>query len=286
MNKHAYLIMAYNNFNQLGTLLQLIDDERNDIFLHIDKKANFSENDKRNLLIKIKKSNIYFTQRISVSWGGFSLLNAELELIHTAVNNNQKYEYYHVLSGQDLPLKSQDIIHDFFEKNKGQEFIHFGSPDYVLNCINRYKYYYFFQDLIGKLNNDIFKTILKMLQKALLLFQKIINIDRTKNKKFKCLFKTDVIEYGAGANWCSITHEFAQYIDARRVGITCAFKYTLNTDECVIQLLALNTSFKEKIYISKYDKTYKAVMRYVKWEDKDTNHPKVFKSPVCHNRCQ
>ncbi len=37
-NKHAYLIMAHDNFEQLKILLDLIDDYRNDIYLHIDKK--------------------------------------------------------------------------------------------------------------------------------------------------------------------------------------------------------------------------------------------------------
>ena len=37
--KHAYMIIAHTNFQQLQTLIDLLDDERNDIYLHIDKKA-------------------------------------------------------------------------------------------------------------------------------------------------------------------------------------------------------------------------------------------------------
>lgn len=37
-NKHAYLIMAHQNFEQLAILLELLDDIRNDIFIHVDKK--------------------------------------------------------------------------------------------------------------------------------------------------------------------------------------------------------------------------------------------------------
>ena len=36
MKKHAYLIMAHNNPYILKKLLNLIDDKRNDIYLHID----------------------------------------------------------------------------------------------------------------------------------------------------------------------------------------------------------------------------------------------------------
>lgn len=36
MGKHAFLIMAYDRWNQLSLLLQLIGNERNDIYLHIN----------------------------------------------------------------------------------------------------------------------------------------------------------------------------------------------------------------------------------------------------------
>lgn len=39
LGKHAYCIMAHGNWEQLQMLITALDDERNDIFLHIDKKA-------------------------------------------------------------------------------------------------------------------------------------------------------------------------------------------------------------------------------------------------------
>lgn len=38
--KHAYLIMVHHNFKQLLFLISLLDDVRNDIYLHIDKKID------------------------------------------------------------------------------------------------------------------------------------------------------------------------------------------------------------------------------------------------------
>lgn len=37
-NKHAYLIIAHKNDYTLSSLLKAIDNENNDIFLHMDKK--------------------------------------------------------------------------------------------------------------------------------------------------------------------------------------------------------------------------------------------------------
>ncbi len=67
--KHAYLIMAHNNFNQLKKLLELLDYEKNDIYIHIDKKSKF---DKSELVKDIKKSKVYFTERINVKWGSYN----------------------------------------------------------------------------------------------------------------------------------------------------------------------------------------------------------------------
>ena len=39
MIKHAYMIMAHDQFELLSILIKMLDDPRNDIFLHIDKKA-------------------------------------------------------------------------------------------------------------------------------------------------------------------------------------------------------------------------------------------------------
>lgn len=36
-DKHAYLIIAHNEPKVLETLLNCIDDRRNDVYLHIDK---------------------------------------------------------------------------------------------------------------------------------------------------------------------------------------------------------------------------------------------------------
>lgn len=43
--KHAYLIIAHSNLKQLQQLLLLLDDPRNDIYIHIDKKSKLNLNE-------------------------------------------------------------------------------------------------------------------------------------------------------------------------------------------------------------------------------------------------
>ena len=83
MNKHAYLIVAHNNFYILEKLIRLIDDTRNDIYLHIDKKT---KNFDFEYFKKIPKhSNIYFIKRLNVGWGAFSLIKTELSLFKSDI---------------------------------------------------------------------------------------------------------------------------------------------------------------------------------------------------------
>ena len=60
-NKHAYLIMAHQNFEQLAILLELLDDIRNDIFIHVDKKVKTF--DKEKLKNSCKFSKVIFTKK-------------------------------------------------------------------------------------------------------------------------------------------------------------------------------------------------------------------------------
>ena len=67
-DRHAYLIMCHTNFNQLLILLDLIDDERNEIYLHIDKKAKGCSIDE--IKSHVTKSQLTFLKPMNVTWGG------------------------------------------------------------------------------------------------------------------------------------------------------------------------------------------------------------------------
>lgn len=66
--KQAYLIIAHKDDFTFRTLISMLDDENNDIFIHMDKKnKDYKENETIGI---IKKSKVYHTARLSVAWGG------------------------------------------------------------------------------------------------------------------------------------------------------------------------------------------------------------------------
>lgn len=245
-NKHAYLILAHNNFDLLRVLVKLLDDKRNDIYIHIDKKAK--DFDKDFIINDIKYSKVFFVKRMNVTWGGYSLIQSQLKLLKEASNNS--YKYYHFLSGVDLPLKSQDYIHNFFDENYGKEFVHFCSEQFNLEGKIRYCVYHFFQDIIGRE-----KGALYYLESALIKIQEKVSFLNRENKH---------IQYCGGSQWCSLTDECVKYILSNQEKIRKMFRYTTCCDEFFIQTIIKNSKFYNDVY-NKED-SYIACMRYIDWK--------------------
>lgn len=226
MGKHAYLIMAHGLVDQLALLIKALDHERNDIYLHIDKKSTMDVS----IIKKIEsKSNIYFSDRINVAWGGVSIVKAELILLQAAVENGP-YDFYHLLSGQDFPLKSQQEILDFFDKHKEYQFISCnklceGKDDRYLD---RIRYWYPFQD---KAARD--SVIGKCLRIAGVHIQRAAGVNRLKKD----------VTYGLGSQFFDITDEFAKYVLDRRAWIDSMFEKTFCSDELFLQTVYLNSPF-------------------------------------------
>ena len=255
--KHAYLIIAHKDDYTFQTLLSLLDDERNDIFIHMDKKNEdyrFEESVKH-----IKKSRIYqVEQRNDVVWGAYSQIATELALIELATSVD-KYDFYHLLSGEDLPIKNRDYIHDFFEKNKGKEFVRFESPDFMHS--ERVYQYHFAQRFIGKPESH---PHLYSMEHHFLKLQKMIGIKR--NKK---------IPFQKGANWFSITDDLARKVINEKAWIKRVFKFTECCDEVFLQTIVNQSEFKEKLYHKEYDNDLHAIMRLIDW---NRGTPYIFRS--------
>lgn len=132
--KHAYLIMAHGNFEQLQFLVYLLDCKQNDIFIHIDKKTEICD-----LSLKTKYSAVTIFQKYKIYWGTYSQVQCELFLLRQAIHGG--YDYYHLLLGSDMPLKNMKMINSFFEKNNGIEFVTVVSPgQYNAEVVRRAKY--------------------------------------------------------------------------------------------------------------------------------------------------
>lgn len=241
--KHAYLIIAHNEPEILQLLLSSLDDVRNDIYVHIDKKASFD-----GTMLQTVKSGLHVLPvRMDARWGDFSLVEIELLLFHEAYSHGP-YAYYHLLSGVDLPVKSQDYIHQYCDEHQGKEFI--GIAQHVSQRELDWRSQHWFVYARDFQSGNLFKKIVRAVFARM---QSLIGYGRTS------------LQVKKGAQWCSITHDFVQYLLQNELLIRKIFNHTYCPDELFIQTLCWNSDFKNQIY--NLNDEFEGCKRYIKWEN-------------------
>lgn len=241
--KHAYLIIAHNEPEILQILLSSLDDGRNDIYVHIDRKASFDA-----AALRTAKSSLHvLPARIDAGWGDFSLVEIELALFREAYSNGP-YAYYHLLSGVDLPIKSQDYIHAYCDGHQGMEFIGIAGHAAQKEVDWRSQHWFLFPRDFQ--SGNLFKKIVRAVFARL---QSLVGYRRTS------------LQVKKGSQWCSVTHGFVGYILQNTDFIRKTFSHTYCPDELFIQTLCWNSVFKERLY----DRTdeFEGCKRYIRWAD-------------------
>lgn len=260
MGKHAYLILAHKNFNQLRKLIELLDHPLNDIYVHVDAKAQgFKEDDFKDATHFSQLT--FLPQRINVNWGGVSIMRSELALLKAATER-EEYDYYHLLSGMDLPIKTQDKIHAFFNQHKGKEFINLW--EFKKSTLTRFRYYTIFPEGESKFRTRIINHLFKGLQMAV---GYRINRD---------------VDFHFGSQWFSITDSLARYVVGKEEWLEKVFCHTSTCDEIFLPTLVCNSEFRDKLYEPTPVKSQKEVnfsnMRFIDWtRGESIRHPWTFR---------
>lgn len=269
MSKHAFLVMLHNQYKLASMLLSMLDDEEVDFYIHVDKKASFTEEDMSLLLSNVLKSKVFFVDRINVVWGDFSQIQAELTLLKEAIK--VRYSYYHLISGVDFPLRSIEDIKSFFDAETGKEFVHFGRSDMQEIKQKRSMYYWILQNEIGNQktiakDKNLKRAMCFLVQTEYVMLQKLFHVDRRR--------KNLGIKFASGSNWFSITYEFAYYVLQKEQWIYDTFQHTKCCDEVFLQTILLNSDFyKSRYHQQEFDADYRANLRYI---DFNRGKPYVF----------
>lgn len=258
MKRHAYLILAHKNFGQLRKLIVLLDDPRNDIFVHVDGKAVFRPEEWRN--VSRHSRLVFINPRKKVYWGGVNSMRCELALLREAVGAGP-YCYYHLLSGMDLPLKDQDAIHAFFDKNEGKEFLDFWEMDE--DIYERVRYYTLFPEGEGNFLihfiNGLFKDIQRITGHS-------INND---------------VDFHFSSVWFSMTDALARYVISREAWLEKVFAHTSNCDELFLATVVWNSPFRRNLFSCEVAKNHAvnlSNMRFIDWSrGGSSRHPWTFR---------
>lgn len=235
--------MAHHRPDLLQLLIDALDDKRNDLIIHIDRKSNMDDKQ-----FHCNNAKLVFIERMDVNWGGYSQIACEYALMKESLKIGH-HAYYHLLTGVNYPLKNQDDIYDFFKKNNGKEFIGFdNSRDYSF----RVKYYVPFSEH-GKLQGLTGKMI-QLSRFIVKLSQNIIKKDNLLNTNYSIK---------KGCAYFSITEELLQLVLSKEEEISSLMKHTTCCDEVFIHTIAYNSDFKDNIY--SLDNEYDGCQRELAW---------------------
>lgn len=241
--KHAFLILAHNEFGLLQTLVDCLDDARNDLFVHIDRKvAALPSLRAQHAGLKI------IGRRVDVRWGDYSMVEAELALFEAAAVDGP-YAYYHLLSGVDLPLKSQDYIHAFCEKNGGKEFIGFTLTEMDPMLVRRMQRWHPFPHHFSRKRN--FYSVPRALAVKL---QEVLGIKRNRS-----------VDFRKGSQWVSVTEAMVRYLLEHKTWIAKTFTHTFVPDECVFQTLVWMSPLRDHLYDTTSDAA--GCLRAIGWRN-------------------
>ena len=231
----AHLILTYTDPKQTERMIQNMDHENFDFYIHVDKKFDI----KPHLFLKRLPNVFFIKNRVDVKWAGYDTVKATFESIKEINNTGIKYDFINFLSGQDYPIKSADELAEFFEKNIGKEFLSYRDikNDWKEGLIRMEKYF---------LSNFSFKGKSKL--------ENIINFFMPKRK-----IPYNMHPYGKSMFWM-LSPEIAMYVvntvesDKKLINF---FSLCWGSDEFVFQTILLNSIHKDKIINNNY--------RYIDW---------------------
>ena len=243
--KHAYLILAHNEPALLSLLVNRLDDVRNDIYIHFDRKlAELPQ-------IKTQHAGLFIlTDRVDVRWADVSMLEAEYKLFHAVVDSGCQYSHHHLISGVDLPLKNQDYIHSFFAQHQGKEFV--GLHQRPMNSHADRALHYWHPFTRSFRGSGCVFAIKRILRYLVVQTQILLGIRRN-----------TTIPFHKGGQWVSITRELIDYLLEQEDRAFTIFSRTFGADEYFVPTLIWDTPFMERLFDATDES--RGAMRYIGW---------------------
>ncbi len=214
----AYFIMIHHKPDTFKAMFEKIYTRDQFYLIHIDRKAKeeFTEEIQQYL---VHFPNVYILESMNIVAGGFSMIQAELNAMEYLLNVTAEWDYFINLSGEDYPLKSQNIIRRFLTINTGRNYIFYYDQKYYRpDTLRRIQNH--FTELTHKISSLIYKRA----------------------------FMEGVIPY-IGGKWFIFTRETCAFLinNKRVMDFEDYYLHTLLPAESFFQTVLMNTVFKDII---------------------------------------
>lgn len=250
--KIAYLILAHNHPVHLTRLISALQTEHAHIFLHIDKKAQDM------ICPPLTNTMTLIKNTVTVNWGGFSLVQATLNLLKEAAASGE-YEYFILLSGADYPIKSNAAIVRFLQHYNGKEFMNLYKMPESNKPFSRVEYFY-----LEPVPDFALSSLSRGINKGV---RRINTLLRSHHLKRSYPRQYAHFTLYAGSQWWGLSKLCVDYILqflTRNPGYVKFYKHTWIPDEMFFHTIIGNSPFKEHVV---------GAFIYADWVTGASSHP-------------
>lgn len=254
--KQAFLICAYNYPQYLEQLIDSLNSERSNIYVHIDRKH---ECEFVNTVQKYKDvSNVKFFSVFRNNYCGIGIVRSAAFLISESLKCPEN-QYFHFISGQDILVRPLNGLLDFFETNRDKNHLRYFELPYNKwtghGGLDRIRYYYLNDNLncheSHKLNYCLGRLFFKL--------QKLFGL-RRKPLPFAKMY--------GGSAWWSLNRDALTVLD-NYFAVEDNWKYIKHTyipDEFIFHTVLCNSDVAPSIVNDTF--------RYIDWTQLRISHPK------------
>lgn len=233
--KQAILLLLHKDINQAKRLIEYFEGKC-DIIIHVDKSGSISNNEKE--MLRRMPGVLAVYSEYKVKWAGFNILQVEMFLLKQALkicNAN----YYHLLSGQDYPIRPLNSFLSFFSHTKVVGFVGCSVMNSFAGDSNNFSrlQYYMLNDYINTRTSAGKKKIWDFVN-----WQKRHGIKRDIPKHFDILY--------CGSAWFSINRSLVEYLvnytESNR-SFYRRMRFTFAPEEVYVSTVLLNSHWKNRM---------------------------------------
>jgi hypothetical protein len=107
----AFLVLAHADPEHLARLIAALREDWTRFYVHIDRKADMKAFETVRRLPQTR----FIEDRVDACWGGFSLVQATLNLMAAAMRDAPAADRFLLISGSDYPIRSNRALRAYLE---------------------------------------------------------------------------------------------------------------------------------------------------------------------------
>ncbi len=248
--KLAVLIQCHKNPEQINRLLDVMKSDEVDFYIHVDRKSDIADEIEKRTDVHILPSE----RRVDVKWGGFSQVEATLNLLDEALKAGG-YGYYFLISGQDFPVRPICELIEFLESGDGNNYVDLFPS--LNNGLDK-------QNNLDKRNQIVYGDRLMGRGKCARIMRRLwVAVTGGYDRTFGIFRRKNVLnlKFYFGSSWWCLSKDFVEYATeylAKTPQYAEFFRKASCPDESFFQTLLMN---------SPYADTRKEYLHFIKWED-------------------